>query len=276
MNKLHKTPADISDLNKNGQFCIYNTESKKNILFLGSCRHSPTMFYYSLLNPDINIFCIYTPFWGSNNLASLPIQTINNILKSTDIIITETIRSYGILNTDRQAKNNFFETFECDHIQEIRVPNLHLAVYLYDIIQLCKKNKSDYKQTFNESMARLKRSIYSKGFDAVYDFIVKHFADIRMFYTFNHPSTIVSMLVFKTLMSKLGQQDLIDPNFFYRVKDYNFLAGHGTPITKTDISTYNFNFETKIFDDSIVNDRGFLYILENKELSISDKYIDLI
>lgn len=276
MNKLHKTPADISNSNKEGQFCIYNRESKKNILFLGSCRHSPSMFYYSLLNPDINISCIYTPFWGSNPNTLLPIETINNILKSTDIIITETIRNYGILNTDRQEKNNFFETFQCKHIQEIRVPNLHLAVYLYDIIQLCKKNKSDYKQTFDESMTRLKRSIYSKGFDSVYDFIIEYFADIRMFYTFNHPSTIVSMLVFKTLMHKLGQQNLINSNFFHSVKDYNFLGGHGTPITSTDINTYNFNFETKIFDDSIIDSNNFLYTLETKELSISDKYIDLI
>lgn len=276
MNKLHKTPTDISNLNKEGQFCIYNRESKKNILFLGSCRHSPSMFYYSLLNPDINIFCIYVPFWSSNNLVSLPIKTINNILKSTDIIITETIRNHGVLNTDRQEKNNFFETFDCNHMSEIRVPNLHLAVYLYDVVQLCKKNRSNYKQTFDESMARLKRSIYSKGFDDLYDFIIKYFADIRMFYTFNHPSTIVSMLVFKILMRQLGQQDLIDSNFFHRVKDYNFLGGHGTPITNTDISTYNFNFNTKVFDDSIVNSPGFLHVLETKELIISDKYLDLI
>jgi hypothetical protein len=180
------------------------------------------------------------------------------------------------LNTHREEKNNFFETFDCNHTTEVRVPNLHLAVYLYDIVQLCKKNRSDYKQTFDESMARLKRSIYSKGFDDLYDFIVKYFTDIRMFYTLNHPSTIVSMLLFKILMRKLGEQDRIDPSFFYSVRDYNFLGAHGTPIIKTDMSTYNFNFDTKIFDDNIIDDPGLLYNLEAKELFISDKYLDLI
>lgn len=277
MNTLHKTPADISFLNEQGKFCVYDRGSKENILFLGSCRHSPSMFYYSLLNPDINIYCIYTPFWNSNNTLSLPMDTINDILGSTNTIITETIRSYGILNTDRKEKNNFFEIFNCNHLSEIRVPNLHLAVYLYDIIQLCKKAKSEYTQTFDESMLRLKGSICDKGFDELYSFIVRYFSETRMFYTFNHPSTIVSMLLFKILMSKLGEQDrIVDPNFFHKVKDYNFLGGHCTPITNTDMSTYRFSFETTVFDDDIINDPGRFCILETKELYISDKYIDLI
>lgn len=276
MNETYKTPADISILNQKGEFCVYDRGAKENILFLGSCRHSPSMFYYSLLNPDINIYSIYTPFWGSDSLLPLPIDTINGFLGSTSIIITETIRSYGVLNTDRKEKNNFFETFNCSHLSEIRVPNLHLAVYLYDIVQLCKKNRSDYKQTFEESMVRLKKSIYSKGFDNLYDFIIRYFSEIRMFYTFNHPSMIVSMLMFKILMSKLGEQDRIHSNFFHSVKDYNFLGGHGAPITKTDMNTYNFQFETRVFDDDIITDPSRLCTLEPKELYVSDKYLDLI
>ena len=272
---MAKNPNDLTLINENQTFLAYDKGSKENILFLGSCRMSPLMFYYSNINSNFNIYNIYTPFWGDEaKRNNFPINKIESILKNTKIIITETISSYGILNTNHKSNNNFFEIFNAKNIEEFSIPNLHLAIYLYDIVNLLKKSQEEYRSTFEESLERLRKSCETKGFEQLYEFIASHISGIRMFYTFNHPSKILSMLTFKILMSKLGEK--IPDNFFQDVKQYNFLEGHCSPITKKDIEIYNFSFFTKTFDDSILEQPDFKYKMSPEELEIPEKYLKII
>lgn len=271
---MAKNPNDLTLINEKQTFLAYDKGSKENILFLGSCRMSPLMFYYSNINQNFNIYNIYTPFWNEEKRNTLPTDKIKSILKNTKIIITETISSYGILNTNHKLNNNFFEIFNTKNIEEFRIPNLHLAIYLHDIINLLKKPKQDHYCTFQESLKRLRTSCESKKFEQLYEFIANYISEIRMFYTFNHPSKILSMLTFKILMSKLG--DKIPDNFFQDVKKYDFLEGHCSPITKKDVETYNFSFFTKIFDDSILEQPDFKYKMPPEELEIPEKYLKII
>lgn len=273
---FHKpvNPNELSILNSRSEFCIYNRDADRNILFLGSCRHSVLMYYYSLLNPDINIYCIYTPFWTEDLRKNFPIDKINQILSSTDIIVTETIKSYGILNTYRENTNNFFNIFDAKKVSEVRIPNLHLSLYAYDLIHLCNKKPDQFYDTFMQSMQRLKKSIYNKKFNCLYDFISTYFQDIRMFYTLNHPSKIVCMLLFKLLAQQLNID--IPKKFFYDVKKYNFLEGHCTPITHFDIDIHKFTFCKNIFDNSILKQKNFIYRPEIELLDVSNNDIDII
>lgn len=269
---MTKNPNDLTLINEKQTFLAYDKGSKENILFLGSCRMSPLMFYYNSINQNFNIYNIYTPFWNEEKRNNFPVNKIKSILKNTKIIITETISSCEFLNTNHKLNNNFFEIFDAKNIEEFRIPNLHLAIYLYDVINILKKPKQEYYPAFQESLERLKISCETKGFDRLYDFIYRHLSEIRMFYTFNHPSKILSMLTFKILMSKLGGQ--IPEGFFQDVKKYNFLEGHGTPITKKDVEMNKFNFFIKIFDESVLEKTDFNYKMSTKELEIPEKYLN--
>lgn len=272
---IAKNPSGLTLINENHTFLAYDKGSKENILFLGSCRMSPLMFYYSNINSNFNIYNIYTPFWGDETKRNnFPIKKIESILKDTKIIITETISSYGILNTNHKLNNNFFEIFNAKNIEEFRIPNLHLSIYLYDIVNLLKKPQEEHRSAFEESLERLRKSCETKSFEQLYEFIENNISEIRMFYTFNHPSKILSMLTFKILMSKLGQQ--IPDNFFQNAKQYNFLERHCSPITKKDVEVYNFTFFTKIFDNSILEQPEFRYIMSPEELEIPEKYLKII
>lgn len=271
---MHKKPNDLTRINKEQRFLVYDKGSKENILFLGSCRMSPLMFYYSNLNTQFNIYNIYTPFWNEEERTNFPFDKIKSILKDTKIIITETISSYGILNTNHKLTDNFFDIFQIKHIEEFRVPNLHLAIYLHDIIHGLHKSSTEYETAFEESLSLLRDSCIKKGYTELYDFIVDYISEIRVFYTFNHPSRILSMLTFKILMNKLNQS--IPKKFFHNMNDYHFLEGNGTPITQKDIDTYKFSFYTRIFENPALEQPILYYQLSPEELEIPEKYLNMI
>lgn len=265
-------------------FCIHNANSKKNILFLGSCRLIPLIHYYSNINKSIDIYHIYTPFWGPERRKTFPVDTVNRILKNTEFIITETINNYGILNTNES--DDFFKTFESKNLNKIRIPNLQLSLYLWDIVSFSNKVKIKtileensiveyYDFTFKESLKRLEKSCESSGFIHLYEFIINYLTETRMFYTFLHPSKTLSMLTFKILMKKLGEVDSISADFFKSMKQYDFLEDWCSPITKMDVKYHNLKFPTKVFDDSIITSKKFSQP-GSQELEVSDKCLDLI
>lgn len=265
-------------------FCMCNRNSKQNILFLGSCRLIPLIHYYSKLNTSTNIYHLYTPFWNHERRATFPISKINQILKNTEVIITEKINNYGILNTCES--NDFFKTFETKHLNQIRIPNLQLSLYLWDIISFSNKDKIKkvleegsigeyYYLTFKESLERLRLACENSGFIVLYEFIIEYLTEMRMFYTFLHPSKTLSMLTFKILMQKLGEVDSISADFFRSMKPYDFLEDGCSPITKMDVEYHNFKFPTKVFDDSIIDSKNFSQP-DLQELEVSDKSLDLI
>jgi hypothetical protein len=278
-----KNPNDLSDHNARGEFCLYKGTRDKNILFLGSCRMSPIMYYLSLLRPELNIFCIYVPFWSSNTKLSFPKDVIKKILPNTEAIVTESVKNNSILNTSRKCAENFFDEFNAE-IEEIRMPNYILSMYLYDIVNMelkddefviCDNTKKKCKEIFDSSRERLSNSMKNSGFAAVDKFFNENFTKIKMFSTINHPTTIVSMLTFKIMAQRLGIKQL-SLEFFKHISKHHLLSGNSTPITRFDFENYGFQFKSTVFENDIIKQKNFTYSPTDEESSITDERIKII
>jgi hypothetical protein len=280
---MMKNPNDLSDHNARGEFCLYKGTRDKNILFLGSCRMSPIMYYLSLLRPELNIYCIYVPFWDSNAKLKFPKESIEKTLPNTEAIVTESVKNNSILNTSRKCAENFFDEFNTE-IEEIRMPNYILSMYLYDIVNmelkddefvLCDNTKKKCKEIFGNSRERLGNSMINSGFAAVNKFFNENFMKIKMFSTINHPTTIVSMLTFKIMAQRLGIKQL-SLEFFKHISKHHLLSGNSTPITRFDFENYGFQFKSTVFENDVIRNKNFFYKPTHEEDFISDDHIKMI
>jgi len=278
-----KNPNDLSDHNARGEFCLYKGTRDKNILFLGSCRMSPIMYYLSLLRPELNIYCIYVPFWDSNSKLKFPKEPIEKILPNAELIVTESVKNNSILNTSRKCTENFFDEFNTK-IEEIRLPNYILSMYLYDIVHvelkddefvLCDNTKKQCKEIFGNSRERLANSMRNSGFAAIDTFFNENFTKIKMFSTINHPTTIVSMLTFKIMAQRLGIKQL-SLEFFKHISKHHLLSGNSIPITRFDVENYGFQFKSTVFEDDVIRKKNFFYKPTHEEDFISDEHIKML
>jgi hypothetical protein len=278
-------PVDLDKINRKNEFLAYKGTSNKNILFLGSCRTSPMMYYLSLLRPELNIFCIYVPFWDSNSNLTFPKEQIEKVLLDTEAIVTESVKNNSILNTSRECAENFFDEFKTE-VEEIRLPNYILSMYLYDIVNmelkddefvLCENAKKQCNKIFDSSRERLSNSIKKSGFAAVDEFIYENFTKIKMFSTINHPTTIVSMITFKIMAQRLGiKKELLSIDFFKHVSNHHLLSGNSTPVTRFDVDNYGFKFNTTVFENDAIKQKNLFYKPTHEEDFISDDQIKMI
>jgi hypothetical protein len=267
---------DIEDLNKAHNFLAYKGTSDSNVLFLGSCRMTPIMYYLNTLCPQYNLYCIYCPFWGNqfeqNN--GFPKEKIDLILPKAELFITETIRNYKILNTDRCSSENFFSSFDASHLKEIRLSNLELRMYFYDLINTYKHKIEDVDSVFLESKKRLDESLAKYGFPEITSFINNNFTKTKLFSTHNHPCRILSLAMFKNIANRLNLKVTFD--FLKNVSLKNFLEQNSSPITKSDIKKYKFEFYTQLFDEDILNNPSFYYSPSEEENTKLDQFIEQI
>lgn len=253
--------------NKNNTFLLYpsSVNSNKNILFLGSCRMSPLMYYWHVLYPDYNIYNIYIPYWIDRSLLDKP--KLQSILDNSHLLITETVRNYEILNTDKNIQNNFFDNFKFSG-DEIRISSLELHMYYHDLHNTYKiiENK-DKLEAFEKSKNRLKNSLISKQQKFIWNFIESNLQDIRLFATHNHPNAVLSIGSFLYLAQRLNIH--LKESFYSQIIDKTFLQGHHTPILDIDIKTYGFRFPCAIFPYETINDAQFKYLAPKNETSLS-------
>jgi hypothetical protein len=262
---------DLGLLNSKNIFLSYEGTKDKNVFFIGSCRITPLMFYFNQMFPEYNIFGIYVPYWiDTSGIDKINIQ---KILHNTDLLITETVRSYNILNTDRSQKNNFFETFDTK-ASEIRITNLELHMYIHDLINVFNKSTEDSFEHFEQSKARLKSSLKSRDQEFIWNFIDSNLENLKLFSTQNHPTRILSILTFIKIVNMMGSA--LDFEFIKKISKYDFLESNSTPITCMDVEKYKFKFKTKIFENNIVYDKSFLYNAPDEEKIICDLTIEKI
>jgi hypothetical protein len=267
---------DLETTNERESFLAYEGSSDKNILFLASCRATPIMYYLHNLFPEYNLYAIYTPYWRSlwdkTGHCYFPYDRINTIVANTDLIITETIRSYSCLNTEKNVSNNFFDTFNTDHLTEIRMSNFELGIYAHDIIHIYKELPNNILNIFAHSRQRLKSSLVKYNYQYIDNFITDNFTTIKLFATQNHPCRILSMLMFKSIASYFN----IIPNFTFwqNMSQHNFLEHHSTPITKLDMDLYKFLFIAKIFETDILADSSYKYAPSLEEMTVSNSLIE--
>lgn len=249
--------------NKNNNFLLYPSETatNKNILFTGSCRMSPLMYYWHILYPQYNIYNIYIPHWTDR--SNIDKQRIKTILANTDLIISETVKNFGILNTDRDIKDNFFETFDTC-AKEIRVSNLELHMYHHDLHNVYKKNSFNEKtEEFIISSNRLKNSLISNKQQFIWTFIENNLKNIKLFATHSHPTNILSIASFIHIINELN--NTIDMLFIEKIINELFLQGHCTPIMYSDIEAYDFKFSCPIFPNNTIDDSSYRYMASKQE-----------
>jgi hypothetical protein len=264
--------VDIADRNKTNHFLLYESinNNNKNILFIGSCRMSPLMYYWHELYPDWNIYNIYIPYWSDR--STLDHKRIHSILKDTDLIVTETVKNYDILNTDRRIPNNFFEVFDTQ-AQEIRITNLQLSMFAHDLHNTYNIKTLDGKiEEFNQSKNRLKDSLIGKNQKFIWEFIEDHLFNTRLFATHNHPTKILSLASFIHIIKQLG--DSIDISYLSKVIDPIFLEDHYTPILELDIDMYNFTFKFPVFTNNFLEDASYKYKPSKLETNISLELVE--
>lgn len=258
-------------LNSKNVFLSYKGIKDKNVFFIGSCRITPLMFYFNQFFPEYNVFGIYVPYWS--NTSTMSRDVVQKILHNTDLLVTETVRSYNILNTDRSEKNNFFETFDVK-ASEIRITNLELRMYIYDLINTFNLKIEESFEHFEKSKTRLKSSLKNRDQEFIWKFIDSNLEILKLFSTHNHPTRILSILTFTKIVNIMGGK--LDFEFIKKVSKYDFLESNSTPITYMDVEKYKLKFKTKIFENNIIYDKSFLYNAPDEEKMVCDSTIEKI
>jgi hypothetical protein len=254
----------LSELNNQNNFLAYKGTKDKNVLFIGSCRVTPIMFYFNQMFPEYNIYGIYVPHW--TDTSKLCKNTIQKFLHYSDLIITESVKNYNILNTDKTLENNFFKTFDTSAPQ-IKISNLELHMYIHELTNLFKIPRENMSNYFEQSKEKLKSSLITKKQKFIWNFIEDHFQNLKLFTTHNHPCRVLSILTFIFICHIMNTEVSID--FISKISRYDFLEGNAKPITQLDIDRYNFVFNSKIFDNSILENETFLYQPTEDEKTIS-------
>lgn len=120
---------DIVNRSEMNGFKVLHNKAPKNALFIGSCRLAIMIYCYSQVPQcrDRNICFIYVPKWPVERHSKLPIAQIKKILETTDEIICENLKSFGVLNTNDKCEQTFFKAFNVAPSTTIhRLPNLEL------------------------------------------------------------------------------------------------------------------------------------------------------
>jgi hypothetical protein len=228
--------ANVEEVNNNRSFLVYNNNSSKNILFIGSCRTVPLMFYYNSVTKDRNVYSILV-----HKHPTVTNDIIQPILKNTDIIICENVQHFDILNTNVICNRNFFKHFNVRKDIAIHyIPNLELRMFYHDVMNVFNIDKKNVYDYFLVSRQRLVKRIIEFGYGDLWHDITEYMCRIRMFSTFNHPTRILSCLMFKHMSKKLGLH--VNREHYEEFLKHPFLEGNDTPVFEEDIETYSFTF----------------------------------
>jgi hypothetical protein len=250
-----KLLTDVEYVNsKSKTFMVYDNKIDKNLLFMGSCRTVQLAFYFNNLNiPHLkrNIYILYVPHWSTDELReSLPRDVILKILDKTDIIICESIERFGILNTYEHLEQNFFKHFDVKNKLIFHIPNIELRMFHYEITRVFKRPIHEVAGYFHKSKEHILNKLKVFGYEKVAEFIERNITKIKLFSTFNHPTRVVMLLLFKYLALKMGIH--LPASFFTEMDKYNFIEGNELPVIQKDINLYNLKFSCTISDELVL------------------------
>ena len=231
---------DVIQINENNECLVYNNGAQKNILFIGGCRVVPQMYYYNTITKDRNIYCILV-----FTRIKLDEDYVKNFIKNTDIIVCENIEHYDTMNTNVDCPVTFFKHFNVnDNTVIYRIPNLELHMYHYDVINVYKILKENVYSHFLTSKQRLKNRMIQFGYSELWNEIEDNIQKLRLFSTFNHPTRILTCMLFKHLSKKMGLKATVE--HYEEFLKHGFIEGVDSPIFQEDIDTYNFMFEYEL------------------------------
>jgi hypothetical protein len=254
--EIKKLPLDnlkfVENLRKqtfNQNYLIFDNGAPKNILFLGTCRIAPLMWYFNQVKHIINrnIYGIYIVELLTNPslLSNLDKEKIRAILKNTDIIVYEKIKNVNGFNTHNFEKNSFFHTFDIRDTLTLLIPNLYVKQFYFEMDNY---ERSNYGNTVSNSTARFKKSCEATDFSQLYDFFCKNNLKYRLFASSLHPTRILSLFLFKLLCKRL--HITLPRSFFEENINIGFIDNEACPITKHDISINNYTFSYKLLAET--------------------------
>jgi hypothetical protein len=244
-----QSPKYISDVENTSDFLIYNNYSEKNILFIGSCRIVPLMFYFNSVGIEPlrrNVYAIL--------IYKHPVideEYMRQILQKTDIIVCENIERYPGMNTNVSAGSTFFNRFKIKNTKIMFIPNLELHMFHHDIINVFNIKKELVKEHYNSSREFLINRMKRIGYIELWEEIDENISKYRLFTTYNHPTKLLSCMLFKYLLRKLGYT--VDISKYREFLKYNFLEGNDTPLFEDDIRMHNISFEYELSHYTFLN-----------------------
>jgi hypothetical protein len=215
----------------------------KNILFIGSCRLNPIINYCKLFNlfDFYDFYFIYIPEFHEKKV---PIETINSIIKKSEIIICESVSNYKFLNTKKESPDNIFSIYDIDKkTKVIYISNLELCMYYFTLLSC--RNKDFFKNR-QDSLARLYKKLKNNNENNIIEVIDKHLFNQKfpLFYTINHPSGFLTALSFINMCHKLDikvKTNTIIERYMFDPLRFS-LQGNKTILTYWDKIIYNIGF----------------------------------
>lgn len=245
MNKYITIENELND------FQVQHLNKNKNVLFIGSCRLAPIINYIQLLDvfSNYNIHYIYVVDF---NERKVPVNIINKIIQNTEIIVCEKTTSYNYLNTDKQAPYNIFQIYDIPkNCKIVNISNLEFLMFYSDLL-IRNKNKN-ILEIRNQSLERLKNKLLSNKQYNIIELLNKYLFNQKfpLFYSVNHPSSVLTLLSFKQLCDNLEihiPTNKILDNYLTDLL-YFSLYGNNTSITYWDKKKYNISF-CKNFSDN--------------------------
>jgi FkbM family methyltransferase len=262
---LSKNIVSIEYLNRDKEFCIYNKNAKDNLLIISACRGANFAYYFSQTTP-YNIYMIYIiPFMQNPNLR-LDREQISEILKNTKVVCCEEIKCTPFLNT--AGNNTIFDHYNVDK-QTTKIfffPNLELRYLSYVFFH----DKNKYQKTIEDYFKHSKEYLFTRmkkyNFYKSIKFIDMYFKEVQLFHTKNHPTVILSLVVFLELCEHMDIT-ITNENINEFIK-HNFLGGHEDPVFKRDIDVYGFKYKCVIHDDSLFQKENVMPILDHTHLNV--------
>jgi hypothetical protein len=206
-----------------------NNNSKKNIVFFGSC-HMATIGYMvnKLLNYEYNIHIIISWFFEDKGIEKFDMNTINSriqhLVSNCDVFI--------------------YHSHVCDyHVNATILPSLVNKQCLNLILPNYRLDytTNDLKQ-FNQSFTILSYHISSSSFPE-FQFVTDNYKDVMFFNTINHPTHYLLFLQSECIVNKIlkNNQTITIENYFDTknrayFKEFSYITLPGRSIVNDEIN----------------------------------------
>lgn len=232
---------------ENGYFSIGN--GSETILIIGSCRAVPYVQYFSDWN-EVNgnrfRICFLDPFnWHfdlEDNRTDFEAvitalekdQRILDLFASTDILIHEYYRNFGMFNMDKLAEKNAYQ-FGLNPKIDISIPPLNdvfilfgeiasfdsecrkMAIADYNVLgKLSPQTISHFKSVSERNIERFLRVASLSSIPEFGNWFLQTYQHERLFHSYNHISRAYTLQVLDMINEKFLNLDLscIDRNHF--------------------------------------------------------------
>lgn len=246
---------EMTNRNNEHNYCAFNNNKNKNILFIGSCRILPFLNYYNAIDDEDlkrNIYGVLVHTKKRNYCDTELKEKIREILVNTDIIVSESLKAFDFLNSNPNTVPSIYSEFDLSNKRVFIIPNLVLVEYHSEIFNTFKVEHKDANEFHIQSYERFRNKCISLNYHDFWEKIDKYHHTVKLFATHNHPTRVLSLLLFKYFVQKI--KNIVLPlSFFEYFMKIKFLEGNDIPIFQIDVDTYDIKYPYVLTDDSLLH-----------------------